>query len=65
MKKSVLFLATLFLFSLAHLASAQSPLDKVYEKYAGQEGFTAVNLNKEMFQMFQKMSTGDSPSADM
>ncbi len=34
---------------------AQSPIDKVYEKYAGQERFTSVNFSREMFQMFQQM----------
>ena len=37
------------------LTMAQSPIDKVYEKYAGQERFTSVNFSKEMFQMFQQM----------
>ncbi len=37
------------------LTMAQSPMDKVYEKYAGQERFTSVNFSKEMFQMFQQM----------
>ena len=44
---------------------AQSPIDKIYEKYSGQEGFTAVNFTKEMFQMIQQMSMGDSANSDM
>jgi hypothetical protein len=65
MKKSVFILATLLFVSSAFIASAQSPIDKVYEKYAGQEGITAVSFNKEMFQMFQQMSMGDSANADI
>jgi len=42
---------------------AQSPIDKVYEKYAGKDGFTTVNLSKEMFQMFSQMSSGTDTSA--
>ncbi len=34
---------------------AQSPLDKVFDKYAGQDRFTTVNISKEMFQMFSQM----------
>lgn len=36
-------------------AQYQSPIQKVYEKYAGQEGFTSVNISKELFQMLMKM----------
>ena len=32
------------------LMNAQSPIDKVFEKYGSQEGFTSVNISKEMFQ---------------
>jgi len=65
MKKSVFILvATLFVnFSL--LLNAQSPIDKIYEKYSGQDGFTAVNFSKEMFQMMQQMSIGDSSNTDI
>lgn len=64
MKKS-LFLVAFMLFFATFTLNAQSPLDKVYDKYAGQDGITAVSFNKEMFQMFQKMSVGDSSNADM
>jgi len=65
MKKSVfLFTAMMLLFSVFQM-KAQSPIDKIYEKYAGQDGFTAVNLTKEMFQMFQQMKIGDSSDAEI
>lgn len=35
---------------------AQSPMDKLYEKYAGEEGFTSVNISPEMFSMFAEMN---------
>ena len=47
------------------LTFAQSPIDKIYEKYSGQDGFTAVNFTKEMFQMMQQIKVGDSASGDM
>ena len=41
------------------LMNAQSPVDKVFDKYAGQDGFTTVNISKEMFQMLMQMGKGD------
>jgi hypothetical protein len=65
MKKSVFILAACVLVSLSSLLNAQSPIDKIYEKYSGQDGFTAVNFTKEMFQMVQQMSIGDSSDSDI
>jgi hypothetical protein len=45
---------------LSSFANAQSPFDKFYEKYSTQEGYTSVNITKELFQMFSSM--GDSKS---
>jgi hypothetical protein len=46
--------------------NAQSPFDKIYEKYAGQEGFTSVNISKDMFQMFASMGDPkDTSSMEM
>ncbi len=47
------------------LVSAQSPIDKVFEKYAGQDGFTTVNISKEMFHMFMQMGQGDTKDTNM
>ena len=65
MKKSLFLLVTAMLVSISLNLNAQSPLDKFYEKYSGQDGFTAVNFSKEMFQMIQQMSIGDSANADI
>jgi hypothetical protein len=65
MKKSVFILAAMMLVFSSFLMKAQSPIDKIYEKYAGQEGFTVVNFTKEMFQMIQQMKMGDSANADV
>ena len=58
MKKSLFYLATAALVMISVLTNAQSPIDKIYEKYSGQEDFTAVNFTKEMFQMIQQMKIG-------
>ncbi len=54
MKKLALILIVAWI-SLPGVLTAQSPIDKIYEKYAGQDGFTSVNISPEMFQMFGQM----------
>lgn len=39
---------------------AQNPIDKLYKKYAGKEGFTSVNISPEMFAMFAEMNVDTS-----
>jgi hypothetical protein len=51
--KSVLILVSLL--TISTLVKAQSPFDKFYEKYATQEGYTSVNISKDLFQMFASM----------
>lgn len=48
---------------VSSMTFAQSPIDKVFDKYAGQDGFTTVNFSKEMFEMFAQMSIGNDSSA--
>jgi hypothetical protein len=55
MKTRLLTFALIVLTGLPGLLRAQSPIDKIFEKYAGAEGFTSVNVSKEMFQMFGQM----------
>jgi hypothetical protein len=52
----------LALLMVAFISNAQSPVDKVFEKYAGQDGFTTVNISKEMFQMITQMGSGATAS---
>jgi hypothetical protein len=39
--------------------SAQSAVDKVFNKYAGKDGYTTVVINKFMFQFLSNIETGD------
>jgi hypothetical protein len=55
MKKITFIIIAAAWIVMPGILAAQSPVDKVYEKYAGQEGFTSVNISKEMFQMFGQM----------
>jgi hypothetical protein len=65
MKKLMLSLFCMAFLVVPHLANAQSPIDKVFDKYATQEGFTSVNISKEMFQMLMQMGQGDSKDTNM
>jgi hypothetical protein len=55
MKTLKLTAAIVAFLALSSLANAQSPFDKFYEKYNNQEGYTSVNITKELFQMFASM----------
>jgi len=56
MKKNALKIIVLAFIFLPALMNAQSPMDKLFDKYAGQEGYTSVNISKDMFQMFANMA---------
>lgn len=55
MKKYALIIAVIAFIVLPFRMNAQSPIDKFFEKYAGQDGYTSVNISKDMFQMFAGM----------
>jgi len=65
MKKLIINLAIAAFLIISSNMNAQSPIDKVYEKYAGQEGFTTVNISKEMFKMLQQMGEGATNDTTM
>ncbi len=46
-------------------ASAQSPADKLFEKYAGKDGFTTVYISKYMFSMFQDVEVDDPDAKEV
>ncbi|NJO88679.1 MAG: DUF4252 domain-containing protein, partial [Chloroflexia bacterium] len=47
----------IILFMLPMLAFSQkSPLNTLFDKYSGQEGYTSVQITKYMFQLFAEIS---------
>jgi hypothetical protein len=58
MKKLMLSLVCIAFMITPFILNAQSPIDKVFDKYATQDGFTTVNISKEMFQMLMQMGQG-------
>lgn len=55
MKKLVVLLSAFFLLTGMNQAMAQSPTDKLFDKYSGKEGFTTVHISQELFDMFADM----------
>ncbi|MDP2724311.1 MAG: DUF4252 domain-containing protein [Bacteroidales bacterium] len=60
MKKIILSTAIMLIALMPAMLQAQTPIDKLYEKYAGQEGFTSINISPGMFQMLSDLDTDDS-----
>ncbi len=57
MKTKILIL---LLVSIQGLAFSQSsPVDKLFDKYSGKEGFTTVYISHYMFDMFRNVNTDD------
>ena len=59
MKKLILNLVYATFLVVPLFMNGQSPMDKVFEKYAGQDGFTTVNVSKVMFQMLMQIGKDD------
>jgi len=57
MKKSIL-LFSMILFSL-FLKAQNTPVDQLFDKYSGKEGFTSVYITSYMFSMFSNLETDD------
>ena len=65
MKKAIVRAFFALILFTAMTAGAQSPIDKVFEKYSAQDGFTSVNISKDMFQMLIQMAKGDAKDTSM
>lgn len=62
MKRLILILA--ILLPLAVLAQ-KTPVDKLFEKYANQKGFTTVNISGKLLGFASQLETGDEATSDM
>jgi len=65
MKKMMFSLVCAAFLTVSFHANAQSPIDKVFDKYASQDGFTTVNITKELFQMLMKIGEGNVKDTSM
>ena len=57
MKKLILLLA-MGIFGISTIM-AQTAVDKIFDKYNGQQGFTNVTINQYLFEMIAKIDTTD------
>ena len=63
MKTKIIMLVFAALLAAPLFMNAQSPLDKVFTKYADQDRFTTVNISKEMFTNIMAMAGNQNDSA--
>jgi hypothetical protein len=62
MKKLLMFMAVLVPLALA---AQKSPVDKLFEKYANQKGFTTVNISGKLLGFAGKLDSGDPETSKM
>ena len=59
-------LISLFVIALPLMLNAQNtPVDELFEKYSGKEGFTSVYITSYMFSMFADIETSDPEFDDL
>ena len=63
MKKLVIIMLIGCILPMLSLAQ-NAPVDKLFDKYAGKDGFTTVYITKYMFQMFKNTEGMDSKEMD-
>ena len=60
MKTNRIIINVFILIMISLSAFAQrNPVDKLFEKYSGKDGFTTVLISSKMFSMFADMEAGD------
>ena len=66
MKTNRVFFSALILIMISLSAFAQkNPVDKLFEKYGGKDGFTTIFISSKMFSMFSEMETSDDEINNM
>ncbi|MDP3442302.1 MAG: hypothetical protein Q8T08_05515, partial [Ignavibacteria bacterium] len=53
----------LLLIAPAFLVAQSNSIDKLYEKYAGKDGITSINLSAEMFKLAAGFAAGTDEKA--
>jgi len=62
MKKLILILAVVLPMAVF---AQKSPVDKLFEKYANQKGFTTVNISGKMLGFASQIETGDNATSEV
>ena len=63
MKTRIITLVFTAFLAIPLMLNAQSPLDKIFNKYSGQDKFTTVSISKEMFTQILSMAVSQNDSA--
>ena len=56
---------SLWLLFLPWVGFSQSPVDKLFDKYSGKDGFTTIYITQYMFDMFKNVDTDDKEFAGL
>lgn len=62
MKKLILFLAVVLPMTVL---AQKTPVDKLFDKYANQKGFTTINISGKLLGFAAQLETGDEATSDM
>lgn len=62
MKINILIICLIF---VSRITFSQSPVDKLFDKYSGKDGFTTVYITQYMFEMFKNVNTSDKEFDDL
>lgn len=62
MKKLILFLAVVLPWAVL---AQKTPVDKLFDKYANQKGFTTVNISGKLLGFAAQIETGDEATSDL
>lgn len=65
MKTMMLTLMVVMMTGWSQLSHAQSPTEKLFEKYNGKDGFTTVHITQELFSLFADLDESDPDVAEM
>jgi len=60
MKTQIVKIIIIALLIIPLSSIAQSDFSKLYDKYAGQDGFTSINISPEMFKFLSSIDMNDS-----
>lgn len=65
MKAKIFVFILTILISSGVALSQKDPVDKLFEKYSGKEGFTTVYISSKMFSLFAEMDPEDAELQEM
>ena len=62
--KALIVMLLTFMISVSAM-SQKDPVDRIFDKYSGQEGYTTVYISSKMFSLFADMDPDDQELQDM